>query len=386
MQRFQSRGKHNWVVVATQIIVNNIAVYEIASLRRPPRQHASLVEDIRPVPRATRPHPRQNRQLLLPLRLALLLGRRITEKTMAIPGYQEFMLPLVKLATDGREHKTSDVIDMLADQLGVTEAEREIMLPSGTQTRLYNRVTWALTYLTKSLLLSKSGRGRFTMAPRGLEVLKTNPTRIDNAFLMRFDEYREFKSKKSSSGFVGGTAGSGVAEELDPSLTPLEQVEGGYKELRQTLVDELLDRVRVMKPNRFEQLVVDVLVAMGYGGSQLDAAQVVGKSGDGGIDGVIKEDRLGLDMVYVQAKRHEADIGPAAIREFVGSLGEHKASKGVFITSGGFTSGAKRGRRESPLSHCAHRRRPTRGIHDRSWRGSHQLQDIHREEARWRLF
>ena len=123
-------------------------------------------------------------------------------------------------------------------------------------------------------------------------------------------------------------------------LTPLERVEGGYNELREALADELLSRVRTMKPKAFEQLVVDVLVAMGYGGSQLDAAQVVGKSGDGGIDGVIKEDRLGLDMVYVQAKRHTADVGPGAIREFVGSLGEHKATKGVFITCGGFTSGA----------------------------------------------
>jgi restriction system protein len=259
---------------------------------------------------------------------------------MAIPGYQEFMLPLVKMAADGEEHKINDAIDALADRFGLSAAEREIMLPSGTQTRLYNRVTWALTYMTKSLLLSKSGRGRFKIAPRGLEVLKKNPPRIDNAFLHQFDEFRAFKTKKNISAATAPVASDDAVAEADPSLTPLEQVEGGYKELRETLGDELLERVRVMKPKMFEQLVVDVLVAMGYGGSQLDAAQVVGKSGDGGIDGVIKEDRLGLDMVYVQAKRHEADIGPGAIREFVGSLGEHKANKGVFITCGGFTSGA----------------------------------------------
>lgn len=260
---------------------------------------------------------------------------------MAIPGYQEFMLPLVKLAADGQEHKTTDAIDALADQFGISEQEREIMLPSGTQTRLYNRVTWALTYMTKSLLLSKSGRGKFKLAPRGADVLKKNPSRIDNAFLMQFDEFRAFKNKKSRPAGAVAIANDEIAVDPDPSLTPLEQVEGGYRELRETLIDELLDRVRAMKPKMFEQLVVDVLVAMGYGGSQLDAAQVVGKSGDGGIDGVIKEDRLGLDMVYVQAKRHEADIGPGAIREFVGSLGEHKATKGVFITCGGFTSGAE---------------------------------------------
>lgn len=259
---------------------------------------------------------------------------------MSVPGYQEFMLPLVKLAADGQEHKITDAIDTLADQFGVSEQEQEILLPSGTQTRLYNRVTWALTYLTKSLLLEKTVRGRFRIAPRGVEVLSRHPKRIDNAFLMQFDEFRVFRSKKGNS-TVSMTVGGEEVQEADTSLTPLEQVEGGYKELRETLADELLDRVRVMKPKKFEQLVVDVLVAMGYGGSQLDAAQVVGKSGDGGIDGVIKEDRLGLDMVYVQAKRHEADIGPGAIREFVGSLGEHKATKGVFITCGGFTSGAK---------------------------------------------
>lgn len=260
---------------------------------------------------------------------------------MPVPPYQDFMLPLLKLASDGQEHKTIDAIEALADQFGLSEAEREQMLPSGTQTQLYNRVTWALTYLSKSLLLDKSARGRFTIAPRGKDVLVKNPPRIDNAFLMQFDEFRAFKQKKNKATVAAASADDGVDHEVETSLTPLERVEGGYNELRDALADELLGRVRAMKPKSFEQLVVDVLVAMGYGGSQLDAAQVVGKSGDGGIDGVIKEDRLGLDMVYVQAKRHEADIGPGPIREFVGSLGEHKAAKGVFITCGGFTSKAK---------------------------------------------
>lgn len=260
---------------------------------------------------------------------------------MPVPEYQEFMLPLVKLASDGQEHKINDAIDALADQFGISEQDREIMLPSGTQTRLYNRVTWALTYLTKSLLLEKSGRGRFRIAPRGMDVLKQNLARIDNVFLAQFDEFCAFKQKRNKSASVIAPMVEDSGNGAETSLTPLEQVEGGYNELREALADELLSRVRTMKPKAFEQLVVDVLVAMGYGGSQLDAAQVVGKSGDGGIDGVIKEDRLGLDMVYVQAKRHIADVGPGAIREFVGSLGEHKANKGVFITCGGFTSGAK---------------------------------------------
>lgn len=260
---------------------------------------------------------------------------------MAIPGYQEFMLPLLQLAADGQEHKITDAIDLLADQFELSEEEREIPLPSGTQTRLYNRVTWALTYLSKSLLTEKTGRGRFRLAPRGAEVLQQNPGRIDNRFLEQFPEYRAFKTKRTDKIQAGTAAKDASALVEDPDATPDERLDIAYKELRETLVDELLERVRGLKPKKFEQLVVDVLVAMGYGGSQLDAAQVVGKSGDGGIDGVIKEDRLGLDMVYVQAKRHEADIGPGAIREFVGSLGEHKATKGVFITCGGFTSGAK---------------------------------------------
>jgi restriction system protein len=199
-------------------------------------------------------------------------------------------------------------------------------LPSGTQTRFYNRVTWALTYLSKSLLTQKTGRGRFKIAPRGIDVLKKNPTTVNNKFLEQFPEYLAFKTKKTDTIVTAVGIKNGHAT-TDTDITPDEQLDAAYKDLRGTLSDELLHLVRAGTPKFFEHLVVDLLVAMGYGGSRLDAAQVVGKSGDGGIDGVIKEDRLGLDMVYVQAKRVESDIGPAAIREFVGSLGEHKAHK-----------------------------------------------------------
>jgi restriction system protein len=256
---------------------------------------------------------------------------------MAIPGYQEFMLPVLRIAGDGKEHAVTQVMTTLTEQMKISEADRDELLPSGTQTRLYNRVTWALTYLSKSLLLEKTGRGRFRIAPRGAEVLKTKPAVINNKFLEQFPEYQAFKTKKNEKRPAVTTKNNGE----DSDITPDEQLELAYRELRDTLADELLQRVRTGTPKFFEHLVVDLLVAMGYGGSRLDAAQVVGKSGDGGIDGVIKEDRLGLDMVYVQAKRVGSDIGPGAIREFVGSLGEHKANKGVFITSGAFTSGAR---------------------------------------------
>lgn len=260
---------------------------------------------------------------------------------MAVPGYQDFMLPLVRLAGDGQEHRISDAIEVLADQLGVSDSEREIMLPSGTQTRLYNRVTWAITYLSKSRLLEKTARGKFRITTRGKEVLKNPPPTIDNKYLEQFPEYLEFRSKRNNKPDTVVSHPDHTAQLAEAGVTPDEQLDAAYKDLRETLADELLDRVREGTPKFFEHLVIDLLVAMGYGGSRSDAAQVVGKSGDGGIDGVIKEDRLGLDMVYVQAKRVESPIGPGVIREFVGSLGEHKAHKGVFITSGGFTSGAR---------------------------------------------
>jgi restriction system protein len=259
---------------------------------------------------------------------------------MAVPGYQEFMLPLLKLMSDEREHTLTDSIDAVADMMKIAPADRELLIPSGAHTQLYSRVIWSITYLAKAMLLAKVGRGRYRITPRGIDVVRSNPDQLNSDYLDRFDEFRKFRETKSQPSGSENVRGP-LATEPETAMTPLERIESGYRELREALADELLARVRALTPKRFEKLVVDVLVAMGYGGSVTDAAQVVGKSGDGGIDGVIKEDKLGLDMVYVQAKRYENDVGPGAIREFVGSLGEHKANKGVFITCGGFTSGAK---------------------------------------------
>lgn len=259
---------------------------------------------------------------------------------MAVPGYQEFMLPLLKLAGDGQEHSVAAAMDTLAKQMRISEADREDLLPSGTQTKYYNRITWSTTYLSKSLLLSKTGRGRFKITQRGLDILKTNPPKINNAFLQQFEEYRAFKTKKNKKTRVHTEVNEADIEDTEPEATPDERLDAAYKELRETLADDLMDKVRSSSPKFFEHLVVDLLVKMGYGGLNAAAAQVVGKSGDGGIDGVIPEDRLGLDMVYVQAKKWDKPVGPDEIRKFVGSLGEQKAHKGVFITSGDFTSGA----------------------------------------------
>ncbi len=265
---------------------------------------------------------------------------------MAVPGYQEFMLPLLKLTSDGQEHSISEVVETLAEHFALTEDDRAIMLSSGTQTMLYNRVTWALTYLAKSLLVDKTGRGRFRLTPRGQEVLRQSPERIDNHFLEQFEEYVAFKNKRRVRKDVPTT---GVEAVLAEEVTPDERLDEAYRELRETLADDLLARIREGSPKFFEYLVVDVLVAMGYGGSRADAAQVVGRSGDDGIDGVIKEDQLGLDMVYVQAKKWENTVGPGEIDRFVGSLSRKKAQKGVFITSGTFTSGARRAAAEAAV-------------------------------------
>jgi restriction system protein len=266
---------------------------------------------------------------------------------MAVPGYQEFMLPLLKIASDGQEHSVAEAMDTLAIQFQISDADRDELLPSGTQTRFYNRVTWAISYLSKSLLLEKTGRGRFRIAPRGKEVLAKAPSRIDNAFLEQFPEYREFKTKRLAAPGEAPQVTLYERSYEDLNVTPDERLDAAYKELRKSLADDLLERVRSGTPKFFEHLVVDLLVSMGYGGSLADAAQVVGRSGDEGIDGVIKEDRLGLDMVYVQAKKWDNTVGPGEIDRFVGSLMRKKAHKGVFITSGSFSSGARRAAAEA---------------------------------------
>jgi restriction system protein len=265
---------------------------------------------------------------------------------MSVPGYQEFMLPLLRIASDGQEHTVTEAMDTIAQQMGISDRDRDEPLPSGTQTRFYNRVTWALTYLSKSLLLEKVGRGRFRITSRGSEVIGREPRRVDNAFLEQFAEYRAFKTKRAERASQT-RADADDAGSSNPIVTPDERLDSAYKELRETLADDLLERVRTGTPKFFEHLVVDLLVKMGYGGSYTDAAQVVGKSGDEGIDGVIKEDRLGLDMVYVQAKKWDASVGGAEIDRFVGSLMRKKAHKGVFITTGTFSAGGIKAAQEA---------------------------------------
>lgn len=254
---------------------------------------------------------------------------------MPVPKFHELTLPILQLLADGQTRHVREIHDALAHKLGLSDEDLAIILPSGTQTRFYNRTTWAITYLQKSGLLDKPQRAHVAITERGRSVLASSPPVIDLKFLEQFEEYREFKAKRNTDD-TPRSSGTETTEDT----TPDEQLDDAYQSLRNALADDLLAKVRASTPAFFEQLVVDLLRAMGYGGARQDAAQVVGKSGDGGIDGVIHEDRLGLDTVYIQAKRWENTVGPDEIRKFVGSLGERRAHKGVFITSGSYTRGA----------------------------------------------
>lgn len=265
---------------------------------------------------------------------------------MPVPDFQTVMLPLLRLAEDGQEHSMSESIETLATQLHLTEEELRERLPSGRQARFNNRVGWAGTYLRKALLLENCGRGRFRITERGRQVLQSPPSRIDLAWLQRFPEIRSFRGEAAEEGASGELAVStptpsrpnGVAPVLDPE----EQLEEAYVTFRRRLASELLEQVMRGTPAFFERLVVQLLVAMGYGGSEREAGQAVGRTGDGGVDGVIKEDPLGLDLICIQAKRWApgSSVGHPEIRDFAGAMDDRGTNKGVFITTSRFTEEA----------------------------------------------
>ncbi len=254
---------------------------------------------------------------------------------MAIPDYQSLMLPLLKLAQDGQDHSLSESIDTLALEFRLTGEERKELLSSGRQAKFDNRVGWARTYLKKAGLLESTGRAKFRITARGLEVLRHNPSRIDVRFLMQYPEFAEFQNRPSQSVIKHN------GHDEESTQTPEELLEANYQNLRQDLAQELLERIMSCSSQFFETLVVDLLVAMGYGGSRKDAGQAVGQSGDDGIDGIIKEDKLGLDIVYIQAKRWEGTVGRQVVQAFAGSLEGQRARKGVLITTSQFSQGAK---------------------------------------------
>jgi restriction system protein len=254
---------------------------------------------------------------------------------MAIPDYQSFMLPVLLSVQDGNEHPVQEIYNQIASSFNLTEGERNQKLPSGVQSTFDNRVGWAKTYLKKAGLVSTPSRGKVRITERGLSVLKQNPSRIDQNFLKQFPEFLEFQGFKSDYSSKYEDTPS-----QDGNLTPQEILENSYQDLRNKLAHELLTQVMNSSPEFFERLVVDLLVAMGYGGSRSEAGERVGKSGDDGIDGIIKEDKLGLDIVNIQAKRWQNTVGRPEIQAFVGSLAGNRARKGVFITTSRFSKEA----------------------------------------------
>lgn len=258
---------------------------------------------------------------------------------MAIPDYQTLMLPVLTVAAEG-ETRVPVAAQIIADRLGLSEDEREEMLPSGKQRLLHNRVHWAKFYMSKAGLIDSPKRGAFVASASGLALLATKPQRVDVETLKTFPAFAEFYGQASAEAEPDQVSAAVAARNSD--ATPEEQIDAAHAVLTAALKAELLQRVLEQSPTFFERLIVELLVAMGYGGSHEDAARQLGKSGDGGIDGVIDEDRLGLDRIYVQAKRYAAgsSVGRPEVQGFVGSLVGLGATKGVFVTTSAFSKQA----------------------------------------------
>lgn len=248
------------------------------------------------------------------------------------------MLPVLRCAQHG-EIVIGKVVEDLADEFCLSDEQRSALLPSGKQTTFANRVHWAKSYLGKAKLVELTRRGHFRITDRGKEVLQHQPERIDIRYLTRFPEFEQFRSLVSVSPQQAGATVTTTEDQLSPD----ERIRQLKETIDADLANELLERVQGASPAFFESVVIQLLLAMGYGGSEVAAGRALGKSGDGGVDGVIDEDALGLDRIYVQAKRYQEGnlVGPGAIREFFGALDQFKANKGLFVTTSGFTNAAK---------------------------------------------
>lgn len=254
---------------------------------------------------------------------------------MPIPDFQSIMRPLLEAHADGREHTNRDLVAGLADRFGLSDEERREMLPSGGARLFDNRVGWAKTHMTQAGLLVSPRRAISTITERGLAVLRDHPDRVDLRVLATFRDYREFRNRRRA--VENPDIASDATEE---SQTPEELFEDAYQQLRREVEAELLRQILDSPPEFLERVVVDLVVRMGYGGSRKDAGEALGRSGDEGIDGIIKEDPLGLDIIFLQAKRWEGTVGRPEIQKFAGALQGQRAKKGIFLTTSSFSSEA----------------------------------------------
>jgi restriction system protein len=256
---------------------------------------------------------------------------------MAVPQYNKMMLPLLQFMSDGQEHHVKEAIEPIADYFDLTQEDRNILRNNSKQTQLYDRIHWANTYMKKAFLLESTRRGYIRITERGLAVLNENPSYLDKNYLMQFPEFLEFVTPNKSNDANEDNIDTDNAE-----FTPKELIDATYRSILNDLADQLLETVLSASPAFFEQLVVDLLLAMGYGSALQDAGQAIGQTNDGGIDGYIQEDKLGLDTIYIQAKRWAIGntVGRPDIQGFVGSLMGEGATKGVFITTSDFSKHA----------------------------------------------
>ena len=261
---------------------------------------------------------------------------------MAVPDYQSCMRPLLQFCADGREISISEAAAFVAAQFRLSAEDLAEQIPSGKQTLLANRVHWARTYLDKAGALRRTKRAHFVITDRGHTLLAQNPERVDARVLRQFPEFVAFQSPKGERAEDKAAPDSPQPVPDFSARTPEETLQASAEAIFEALRGQLLDRIRELSPSFFERLVVDLIVAMGYGGSRDSVVQRLGKSGDEGIDGVVNEDPLGLDVVYIQAKRYAADnsIGRERIQQFAGALVGQGASKGVFVTTSSFSRGA----------------------------------------------
>jgi restriction system protein len=254
-----------------------------------------------------------------------------------IPDFQSVFLPFLKFHGDGKPHTTNEAEEYLANFFHLTDTERQELLPSGKQARFRNRVAWTASHLKQARLVEPVSRGVYQITDRGQEVLRENPLKLNLPYLMRFPEFQEFRMRRSVP--EEETKAEQTREEHS-TQTPEELLEGTYQALRNILARELLEKIKASSPFFFEQVVIDLLVAMGYGGSRIEAASLTKRGSDDGIDGIIKEDKLGLDTIYVQAKRWDGVVGRPVVQAFSGSLDGVRARKGVLLTTSRFSSDA----------------------------------------------
>lgn len=260
---------------------------------------------------------------------------------MKIPDFQSIMLPLLNFYSDNLEHTTSETIEYLAKEFNLTEEDLAELLPSGTQRIFPNRVYWAIAHLKMANLIENTQRAHYKITSNGLELLSANPEKVNLKLLKTIPEYVEHtKSIKKERYSKIDDSDESISDTDDNELTPEENLEYSYQKIQKSLAQELLQKIKKISPSFFERLVVELLVKMGYGGSLKDAGKSIGKSGDEGIDGIIKEDRLGLDVIYVQAKRWEGVVGRPELQKFVGALAGQGAKKGIFITTSYFSKEA----------------------------------------------